>query len=124
MGTVAFICVSAAVALEVFGQLCFKQGTSSVEMAHAVQGALGYWGAILGNAWVLIGIGAYAVEIVVGVAALSLAPLSVVFPLLNLSYCGVAVASHVLLGEKLQAKSVIAILLITLGAILVSRSQV
>jgi drug/metabolite transporter (DMT)-like permease len=120
MGVAAFLVIIAAVGLEVVGQLCFKRGSSSVDLALAGQGILAYWGAIIGNAWVLVGVSAYAVEIVVGLAALSLAPLSVVFPLLSLSYCGVAVGSHVFLGEKLRATSVPAILLITLGAVLVS----
>jgi drug/metabolite transporter (DMT)-like permease len=120
MGLAAFLAIIAAVGLEVLGQLCFKRGTSSVEMGLTEDGILTYWGAILGNAWVVAGIGAYAVEIVVGVAALTLAPLSVVFPLLSLSYCGVAVGSHVFLGERLGARSIVAILLITLGAVLVS----
>jgi uncharacterized membrane protein len=120
MSTVAFICVGAAVALEVLGQLCFKRGTSSVDGEHAARRVLGYWGAVLCNGWVLTGVGAYAVEIVVGLAALSLAPLSVVFPLLNLSYCGVAMGSHLVFGERLGAQAVIAILLLTLGSVLVS----
>jgi len=120
MGLAAFLVVIAAVGLEVLGQLCFKRGTSVVDIGLAGRGVLAYWGAILGNAWVLIGVGAYAVEIVVGLAALCLAPLSIVFPLLSLSYCGVAAGSHLFLGEKLRAQSVVAILLITLGAVLVS----
>jgi len=120
MGLTALLVIVAAIALEVLGQLCFKCGTSSVARALAGQRFLVYLGAVLGNAWVLIGVGAYAVEIVVGLAALGLAPLSVVFPLLSLSYCGVAVGSHVFFGEKLRSRSVVAILLITLGAILVS----
>ena len=124
MGLVAFLVIIAAVSLEVLGQLCFKRGTLSADVALGGEGVLNYWGAILSNTWVLAGVGAYAVEIVVGVAALSLAPLSVVYPLLCLSYCGVALGSHLLLGEKLRAKSVTAIGLITLGAILVSASSV
>lgn len=124
MGLTALLVIIAAVGLEVLGQLCFKLGTSSVAHALAGPGILAYWGAILSNTWVLVGVGAYAVEIVVGLAALCLAPLSVVFPLLSLSYCGVAVGSHLLLGERLRSRSVVAILLITLGAILVSWPKV
>jgi uncharacterized membrane protein len=120
MGLTVFLVIIAAVGLEVLGQLCFKRGTSSVDQALAGQGILAFWGAILGNVWVLTGVGVYAVEIVVGLAALRLAPLSVVFPLLSLSYCGVAAGSHLFLGERLRSQSVVAILLITLGAVLVS----
>ena len=104
MSLAAFLVIVAAIALETLGQLCFKRGISFVALAG--QSILAYWGAILGNAWILIGLGAYAVEIVVGLAALSLAPLSV--------------GSHLFLGEKLRAQSAVAILLITLGAVLVS----
>jgi drug/metabolite transporter (DMT)-like permease len=124
MGLDALLVIITAVALEVLGQLCFKRGTSSVDMAIGGPGVLSYWGAMLANAWVLAGVVAYAVEIVVVLAALSLAPLSVVFPMLSLSYCGVALGSHLLLGEKLGAKTVAAIVLITLGAILVSSPNV
>jgi multidrug transporter EmrE-like cation transporter len=120
MGLAAFVIIIVAVGLEVLGQLCFKRGTLSANVASDRHSILDYWGAILSNAWVLTGVGAYAVEIVVGVAALSLAPLSVVFPLLNLSYCGVAVGSQLFFGEKLTAQSVVAINLITLGAVFVS----
>jgi multidrug transporter EmrE-like cation transporter len=116
----AFVLIIAAIGLEVLGQLCFKRGASSADIALAGPNVLAYWRAILCDRWVVTGIAAYAVEIVVGVAALSLAPLSVVYPLLNLSYCGVAVGSHLFLGEALGARSVVAILLITLGAALVS----
>ena len=120
MGLAAFVIIIIAVGLEIVGQVCFKRGASSVGAVFAAQSIPAYWVAILGNAWVLTGLSAYAVEIVVGIAALSLAPLSVVYPLLNLSYCGVALASHLFFGERLGAQGVVAILLITLGAALVS----
>jgi undecaprenyl phosphate-alpha-L-ara4N flippase subunit ArnE len=116
----AFLIILAAVALEVFGQLSFKRGASTVALAADRKGLLAYCSGILGNTWILVGIGAYAFEIVVGLAALCLAPLSVVFPLLSLSYCGVAAGSHLLLGERLGVHGIIAICLITLGAVLVS----
>ena len=116
--------IIAAVCLEVVGQLCFKRGASSVARALAGHGIRDYSVAILRNAWVIGGFGAYVVEIVVGLAALCVAPLSVVFPLLSLSYCGVAAGSPLFLGERLVVRSVVAILLITLGAILVSAPNV
>jgi uncharacterized membrane protein len=58
-----------------------------------------------------------------GVAALSLAPLSIVFPLFSLSYCGVAIAGRLFLGEKLEIRAQAGIMLITLGAAMVSWSS-
>src|SRR5665213_1366606 len=119
-----FPMIIAAVCLEVVGQLCFKRGALSVGRTIAGNGVRDYSVAIVRNGWVIGGFGADAVEIVVRLAALCIAPLSVVLPLLSLSYCGVAAGSRLFLGERLVARSIVAILLITLGAILVSAPNV
>ncbi|MEO8739623.1 MAG: EamA family transporter [Casimicrobiaceae bacterium] len=120
--TTALVIV-AAISLEVLGQLSFKQGTSSVSQESATQNAGEYLLRVVGDPWVRIGILAYLVEMLFAVAALSLAPLSVVFPLLSLSYCGVAVASSLFLGEKLERRTQVGIVLITLGAAMVAWSS-
>ena len=115
--------IGAAIALEVAGQLSFKQGTLSVALQSTTQDAGEYLYRIIGDSWIRIGILAYLLEMLFGVAALSLAPLSVVFPLLSLSYCGVAIAGSLFLGEKLEIRARAGIVLITLGAAMVSWSS-
>lgn len=123
MGFTTFVLIAAAIGLEVLAQLSFKQGTSSVTRQSTSRNAGEYLYRIIGNRWIRIGILAYAFEIQFGVAALTLAPLSVVFPLLSLSYCGVAIAGNLFLGEKLEVRSQAGIVLITLGAAMVSWSS-
>ena len=117
------VIIVAAIGLEVLGQLSFKQGTSSVARRSATQNAGEYLWRIIGEAWIRVGILAYLLEMLFAIAALSLAPLSVVFPLLSLSYCGVAMGSSLFLGEKLDHRMQTGIALITLGAAMVAWSS-
>ena len=104
-------------------QLSFKKGTLSATQRSDGQGIVKYLYHIIGNVWIRVGIIACVLEILFGVAALTLAPLSVVFPLLSLSYCGVAIAGSMFLGERLEVRTQTAIALITLGAAMVSWSS-
>lgn len=119
MGLTAFSIIIAAVALEVLGQVAFKHGSRRVH-ARGELGALHYWGAMMRDAWVLLGIALHVVELLLWIAALNLAPLSIAFPITALSYVGVAVAGHYLLGERLGGRSRIAIAMITAGTVLVA----
>lgn len=123
MGLTTSLVIVAAIGLEVLGQLSFKQGTLSVTQRSTTQDAGEYLYQIIGDFWIRIGILAYLLEMLFGVAALSLAPLSVVFPLLSLSYCGVAIAGSLFLREKLEIRAQAGIVLITLGAGMVSWSS-
>lgn len=123
MGLTASFVIVVAIGLEVLAQLSFKQGTLSVIRQSASQSTGDYLYRIMGESWIRIGIVAYVFEMLFAVAALSLAPLSVVFPLLSLSYCGVAIGGSVFLGERLESRTQIGIVLITLGAAIVSWSS-
>ena len=65
------------------------------------------------------GIAAYILELTLWLAVLSTSQLSQAFPLLALSYCGVAIASRVIFRELLHPQTVVGICLITLGAAMV-----
>ena len=122
MGLPAFSIIIAAVGLEVLGQLAFKRGVAGIVRASGHQAAFRYWRDMLLNPWIQLGIATHALELVLWVAALSLAPLSIAFPLASLAYCGVAIGGHCWLGERLSGRGRVAIVLITLGAALVSWS--
>lgn len=122
MGLTAALVIAFAIGLEVLGQISFKQGASSINELPGARTTGKYLYHILGSSWIRVGIIAYVFEILFAVAALTLAPLSVVFPLLSLSYCGVAIAGRLFLGEKLEGRSQTAIALITIGATMVSWS--
>ena len=120
MGFTGAFSILAAVSLEVLAQLSFKRGTLAVSAQSINQNPGEYLFRVVGDSWVRIGIIAYLFEMLFAVAALTLAPLSVVFPLLSLSYCGVAIAGSVLLGESMESRTRAGIALITLGAAMVS----
>jgi multidrug transporter EmrE-like cation transporter len=116
----AFILICIAIGLEVVAQTSFKRGALSTAKLPQERGVGEYLGRIARNNWILVGILAYALEVPLCVAALTLAPLSVVFPMLSLSYCGVALAGWLFFGERLILRQQVAILMITVGAGLVS----
>ncbi len=115
-----FLVIIGAVMLEVLAQMAFKQGTGVVVRQQRGRGVWGYWIGTLGNGWIQLGLAAYSVELLFWVAALSLAPLSWAFPMMSLSYCGVALACRAFLGERLGKRNVIAIALIAAGVGLVA----
>lgn len=123
MGFTGAVAIFVAVSLEVLAQLSFKRGTLAVCEQSASQSTSEYLFRIIGDTWVRIGIIAYLFEILFAVAALNLAPLSVVFPLLSLSYCGVAIVGSLVLGEQMEPRTRAGIVLITLGAAMVSWSS-
>lgn len=94
----------------------FKAGVSASGRrrrgANAVDGGLTF------RPWIGLGVVAYLAEIIAWVAALSSLPLSHAFPILTLSYAGVAIGSWFLFDEKLRARAVFGIALLTAGAVL------
>jgi len=107
--------ILAAVVFEVIGQICLKRSAA----AHVVSGggrAAPFWIAIARSGWTYAGLCAYGVELFLWIAALHSLALSVAFPLLSLSYCGVAIASRLFLNERISASNAVGIALITLGA--------
>lgn len=120
MVATAFWLIIGAVGLEVIGQIAFKRGASGVMHANGHEGVLRYWGRMLLDPWIQAGIVAHVVEVILWVAALNLAPLSLAFPLVSLSYCGVAIAGHFLLGERIGARGAVAVVLVSAGAAMVA----
>lgn len=113
--------ILAAIAFEVLGQVALKRGAlrAGAGDAHFLR----YWMMMLREPWVLAGIASYLVELTLWIAALRLASLSIAFPLMALSYAGVAVAGHFWLGERLGRQARLAIVLIMAGAVLVTWPQ-
>ncbi len=95
----------ATVLCDVCGQVCFKLGVGH-EDAHVASsaGATGFVLGLFGSPWVIAGLLIYVVEFIVWFAALSLAPLSVAFPFMALSYCGVVLASRWILRERVSLR--------------------
>lgn len=117
MPIVSYSVIIIAVAFEVLGQVCLKRGAASHAVAGRDSNIGEFWISVACSGWTYAGVGAYAFEIPLWIAALHFAPLSQAFPLMALSYCGVALASRVFLQERISALNCLGIALITLGAL-------
>ncbi|WP_397452353.1 transporter [Pseudomonas sp. NA-150] len=120
MSILSYLLLAAAIVLEVVGQLCFKHGLAKIPQDDSGDGPLAFWGAVLGNPWIGLGVATYTLEFAVWLAVLTLAPLSLAFPVLSLSYCGVVFASRFILGEKVGLRTILAMGLIAIGVAIVS----
>jgi multidrug transporter EmrE-like cation transporter len=109
--------ILAAVVFEVLGQVCLKRGAVSKGISGANASVWEFWIAVASSGWTYVGIAAYAAELALWIAALHFMPLSQAFPLLSLTYCGVAIASRLFLNERISARNAAGMVLITLGAV-------
>ena len=123
MERTALAVITAAVMFEVLGQVALKRGSVGVVRASANANAVRYWRDLLLNGWIQLGTAVHVVGLLFWIAALNLMPLNVAFPLGSLSYCGVALAGHYWLGEKMGRRTITAIAIITVGAALVGWHQ-
>jgi multidrug transporter EmrE-like cation transporter len=118
MTPLALLLLLAAILLEVLGQTCFKLGTRRASRFRAGAGR-GLFEVGYANGWIGLGLAAYALELTLWLAVLSTSHLSLVFPLLAFSYCGVAIAGRLIFKELLRPTMVVGILLITSGAAMI-----
>ena len=112
------IAIVAAVAVESLAQLCLKIGASGggAALAAGAWNRLGGVQALQGKAvWIVAGLAAYVLEIVLYSVALHYLDVSVAFPLGSLCFVGVAVLSKVALGETVSPVRWTGILLIIVG---------
>ncbi len=98
-----FALLFATVLCDVAGQVSFKLGVGH-EMIGEGKGSGGFLLGLVGSPWIVAGVSIYVVEFVVWFAALTLAPLSVAFPFMALSYCGVVIASRWILKERVSLR--------------------
>ncbi|KPA98579.1 transporter [Pseudomonas asplenii] len=112
--------VAFSIVLDVLGQLCFKIGLDRLPELEGGFRLNAFWGQVFNAPLLWCGIGAYAVEFLVWLEALSRAPLSLLFPAAALGYCGVVLAGKVVLGETVSRRRWMGTLVITLGVMLVA----
>jgi drug/metabolite transporter (DMT)-like permease len=102
---------------DVSGQLCFKIGADRLPSTGSV---LGRALAISSNPWVIAGLCIYAIEVFVWLKILSVAPLSIAFPIASLNFLGVMLASATILREKVGRPQWIGAWLVTIGVAIVA----
>jgi len=99
-----FTLLLATVLCDVCGQVCFKLGVGHEAGPEPFAGIRGFLLGLAGSPWIAAGVLVYVVEFIVWFAALTLAPLSVAFPFMALSYCGVVLASRWILKERVSLR--------------------
>lgn len=98
--------------LTALGQYFLKKGVSYFQLSFI---------SIFTNYYLLLGVFIYALATILFLLALSKGELSIIFPLVTLSYVWVALAAYFLLGETLGIFKVLGILSIGGGAFFLGR---
>jgi drug/metabolite transporter (DMT)-like permease len=104
---------------DVGGQVCFKLGVGHETEPVPTQGMRAFFAGLVGSPWIVAGLLIYVVEFTLWFASLSMTRLSVAFPFMALSYCGVVIASHFILGERVSPKRWFATFAVAFGVMLV-----
>jgi drug/metabolite transporter (DMT)-like permease len=118
-GSLALILLLGTVLCDVGGQVCFKLGVGHETVPAAVGSVRTFLAGLLGSPWIVAGLLIYVVEFTLWFAALSMTKLSVAFPFMALSYCGVVIASHFVLGERVSPRRLMATFAVAFGVGLV-----
>jgi drug/metabolite transporter (DMT)-like permease len=113
-----FALLLGSVACDVAGQVSFKLGVSGDEPAPR-GGLAGFVLGLVRSPWIALGVAIYALEFVFWFGALSLAPLSLAIPFAALSYCGVVVASRLILREHVSPRRWAATFVVAAGVAIV-----
>lgn len=109
-----------ALALSSLGQLAMKHG---VNQSRAGGGTItGFLWASIRSPSVAAGVAAYGVSLLCWLLAMRSLPLSVLYPLVSVTYVVVAVGAVVLFGESLSPLQAAGIAIIGLGVVLLARS--
>ena len=107
-----------SVLCDVGGQICFKLGVHDDAQSQR-SGVAGFLLGLVRSRWIALGIVVYALEFLFWFGALTVAPLSLAIPFAALSYCGVVVASRLILREHISARRWTATLVVAAGVVVV-----
>ena len=114
--------IALSVIFDVSGQICFKRGVDSLPKHEGRNYVWLLWRSATVAPWLWLGIVIYSAELVIWLNILARAPLSLAFPLGSLNFCGVVLASRLLLGERVPGRRWLGAGLITIGVAIVGAS--
>jgi drug/metabolite transporter (DMT)-like permease len=106
-----------SVLCDVSGQICFKIGADRLPTSASL---IAKARSLTANPWLIAGLCIYAVEVFVWLKILSVAPLSIAFPIASINFLGVTLASATILREKVGRPQWLGASLITLGVAIVA----
>lgn len=108
-----------SIALSVCGQSLFKGGMNRV--GRIGRGESPRW--MAGAPWVLAGLCAYGLSMLLWLYTLSRVELSYAFPFVSLSFVGIALVARFVLGERVDRNRILGSILIVVGVILVGLTR-
>ncbi|MBD3844444.1 drug/metabolite transporter (DMT)-like permease [Bosea sp. OAE752] len=108
-----------SVACDVAGQLCFKIGADRLPQGADFRTTAV---AALRCGWVTAGLATYVAEFFIWLRILAEVPLSIAFPIASANFLAIALASAVLLGERVGRRQWLGAFLITCGVIVVAQT--
>lgn len=118
MSAVLLLLFSLSLACDIGGQLCFKLSADHKTPDSAPTESAGwrkYWIQLTRSPWLWGGVAIFVLEFIIWLQVLARAPLSLALPVASLNYCGVALASRLFLGEKVNLRRWLGIACITFG---------
>lgn len=123
MSPIAFALILTGVILNAAGQLLLKAGTNAVgHFEFHLDNVLPIGLKLAFNPFILSGMVAYGVSLVVWIMALSRVPVSIAYPMLSIGYVINAFIAWHWFGEALSAQKLLGIGCIVLGVYVITRS--
>lgn len=123
MNAISFSLILAGVILNAAGQLLLKAGTNAVgHFDFHLDNVLPIGLKLAFNPFILSGMVAYGVSLVVLIMALSRVPVSIAYPMLSIGYVINAFIAWHWFGEALSAQKLLGIGCIVLGVYVITRS--
>ncbi|BBN87416.1 SMR family transporter [Azospira sp. I09] len=123
MNAISFSLILAGVILNAAGQLLLKAGTNAVgHFDFHLDNVLPIGLKLAFNPFILSGMVAYGVSLVVWIMALSRVPVSIAYPMLSIGYVINAFIAWHWFGEPLGAQKLLGIGCIVLGVYVITRS--
>lgn len=109
--------------LNAAAQLLLKAGSQRIsDLAFTVQNAIPMAMQLAANPFILLGLSAYVISVVIWIAVLSRVDVSIAYPMVSLGYVINAIAAYYLFGENLNAIRVGGIFLVLLGVYCLTRA--
>lgn len=123
MNITTFALILAGVCLNAVAQLLLKAGTSAVGVIHLTPQNWIATGIKLATQLSIVGgLTCYVISVVVWIIGLSRVDVTIAYPMLSMGYIISAVGAWYFLGEAISTQRLIAISVIIVGVVLLTRS--
>jgi len=107
--------------LGAFAQILLKKGVNMIGASSLLNMTKNFVGYLFTNPLIFSGVAIYAISMIIYLTALSRGEVSVVYPIISVSYILAAILSVFFLGEKLSLLRWLGIIIIVIGVSLVVR---